>query len=96
MSREPIMTKSITTSTLDSDVQQLIKAAGQGKLRVIFEEDGKPVAAVMPLLSAQAWDTERESFFATFEATAKRSDLSEEEAEELALEAVKAVRSGAS
>ena len=96
MSREPIMTKSISTSTLDSDVQQLIKAAGQGKLRVIFEEDGKPVAAVMPLLSAQVWEAEREEFFATFEEAAKRSDLSDEEAGELALEAVKAVRSGAS
>ena len=96
MIRKPTMTKTITTTMLDPDAQQLIKAAGQGKIRVIFEEDGKPVAAVMPLLSAQAWDAQREAFFATFEETAKRADLSEEEAEELALEAVRAVRSGAS
>jgi len=96
MSREPIMTKSISTSNLDSDAQQLIKAAGQGKIRVIFEEDGKPIAAVMPVLSAQIWEAEREGFFATFEGAAKRSDLSDDEAEERALEAVRAVRSGAS
>ena len=96
MAREPIMTKSITTTTLDADARQLIKAAGEGKIRVIFEEEGRPVAAVMPLLSAQAWEAEREAFFATFEESAKRADLSEAEAEELALEAVRAVRSGAS
>ena len=96
MTREPTMTKSITTSTLDADLQQLIRAAGEGKIRMIFEEDGKPVAAVMPVLSAQTWEAERDAFFATFEETAKRADLSEEEAEELALEAVRAVRSGAS
>ncbi len=96
MTRKPTMTKSITTTMLDPAAQQLIKAAGEGKIRVIFEEDGKPVAAVMPLGSAQEWDTEREAFFETIREMQQSANLTPEEAEELALEAVKAVRAGAS
>ena len=95
MTRKPTMTKAITTTTFDPDVRQLIKAAGEGKIRVIFEEDGKPVAAVMPLGSAQEWEAEREAFFESIREMQEAANLTPEEADELALEAVQAVRTRA-
>jgi len=85
------MTKAIPTTNLDTQTQQLIKQTGQGKLRVVFEEDGKPVAAVMPM-SAQEWEADRKRFFATIRQMQQTANLSEKEADNLALEAVKKVR----
>ncbi len=95
--KQPVPMKTISTTSLDAQTQQLIEQAGQGKILAVFEgKDGKPVAAVMPLGSAQEWDTEREAFFETIREMQQTANLTPEEADELALEAVKAVRAGAS
>jgi prevent-host-death family protein len=66
--------------------------AGRGD-HVIVERHGKPVAAVLPISFYERWNTRRERFFSMLEEIAERSDLSEEEAEQFAEEAVRWVRS---
>ena len=60
--------------------------------RVIVEERGVPVAALVPIEMYAKWKRDREAFFDTMEAAARRANMSEEEADELAQEAVEAVR----
>ena len=70
------------------------KLIGQVRLgrKFVVEEEGKPVAAVVPLQIYNTWKKESKRFFTTMREAAKTANLSEEEADRLADEAVKAVR----
>jgi prevent-host-death family protein len=89
-------TKTIAASDFEPQVRQLIKEAGRGKFHLTVVEDGEPVAVIMPLESAQAWAAERRRFFDSIREMRVAANLSAEEADELAREAVEAVRSRAS
>ena len=69
----------------------LSEVAGKGE-RYVVERHGEPVAAVVPMEVYQQWKMSRETFFATARAAAEQANLSEEEADALAAEAVRAVR----
>lgn len=58
----------------------------------VVERHGEPVAAVVPLRLYEQWKRERNNFFALLHKAQQNANLSEEEAEALALEAVAAVR----
>lgn len=91
--RQPEMKiTTIPTSHLDPEDRQLIREAGEGILQVVFEEDGVPLAVVVPFSSTQQPEIDRDNFFETFVRSAERSDLPADEAEMIALEAVAAVR----
>jgi prevent-host-death family protein len=60
--------------------------------KFVVEEYGEPVAAVVPLAMYTQWKREREAFFDQMEAIAQEVNLSPQEAERIATEAVQAVR----
>jgi prevent-host-death family protein len=59
---------------------------------IVVERHGEPVAAVVPMRIYQQWKRRREALFAKLRLAAERANLSEEEANALAAEAVRAVR----
>jgi prevent-host-death family protein len=58
----------------------------------VVERHGEPVAALVPLRIYEQWKREQDNFFALLDKAQQNANLSEEEAMELALEAVAAVR----
>lgn len=60
--------------------------------RVVVERHGEPVAAVVPIDVYNQWKRSRTEFFERMRQAADRADLSPEEAEQLAADAVTAVR----
>jgi len=60
--------------------------------KFVVERHGAPVAVVVSVEVYEQWKQTRERFFATLAAGQSAADLSEEEAAQLAAEAVQAVR----
>ncbi len=58
----------------------------------VVEYHGEPVAAVVPLRVYEGWKQQREAFFDRLESLAARANLSPEEADQLAAEAVEWAR----
>ena len=58
----------------------------------VLEYHGEPVAAVVPMPLYERWKQQREAFFDHLEAMAATANLSPAEADDLAAEAVRAVR----
>jgi prevent-host-death family protein len=56
--------------------------------KVIVERHGKPMAAVVPLEVYEQWKASRDRFFELIELGARNANLSPEEADRLAEEAV--------
>ncbi len=59
---------------------------------VVVERHGEPVAVVVPLHVYEQWQRSRQSFFDKMRVAAERANMSPEEADALAEEAVRAVR----
>jgi antitoxin (DNA-binding transcriptional repressor) of toxin-antitoxin stability system len=66
-----------------------IRARGE---RFVVERQGEAVAAVVPIAVYQQWKRTREEFLGHMREVADRAQLSPEEADELAAEAVRAIR----
>jgi prevent-host-death family protein len=64
--------------------------AGRGKY--IVERNGEPIAALVPIETYNQWKRRRTLFFDKLRATAQRANLTDEEAIQLANDAVQAVR----
>lgn len=60
--------------------------------KYVVERHGEPVAAVVPIEVYEQWKRQRRAFFDRLAAIAQQADLSPEEADRLAEEAVAAVR----
>ena len=58
----------------------------------VVERHGEPVAALVPIELYERWKRQREEFFAQMHEIAARSNLTPEEADALATEAVQAAR----
>ena len=58
----------------------------------IIARNGKPAAAIVPIEVYESWKRERKAFFVSIRRAQQQSGLSPEEAEELAAEAVAAIR----
>jgi|HubBroStandDraft_4_1064222.scaffolds.fasta_scaffold481579_1 prevent-host-death family protein len=58
----------------------------------VIERHGEAIAAVVPIVLYEQWKRAREAFFDRLEATARRASVPEDEAMELALDAVAKVR----
>jgi prevent-host-death family protein len=59
----------------------------------VLSRNGKPAVAVVPLKVYQDWQRQRQAFFEQMQQTAQQTNLSEEEAMKLALEAQEWARS---
>ncbi len=72
------------------DLLQDVSANGD---RYVVEQDGVPLAAMVPFALYARWKRRREGFFGEMREAADRAGLSETEAAELADDARRAVRS---
>jgi|SRR5216683_6633136 len=70
-------------------ILNLVTSTGE---RFVVEKHGEPVAAVVPIKIYEQWKREREEFFAQMETIAQEVNLSPQDADRIASEAVKAVR----
>ncbi len=73
--------------------QILKEVSGRGD-RYVLEYHGEPVAALVPLALYEGWKRRREAFFERLGDMGAAADLSPDEADELAAEAVRAAREG--
>jgi prevent-host-death family protein len=69
----------------------LNEVAGKGD-RIVVEKHGEPVAVVVPVEVYKQWQAARQQYFDTIRKMAEEANVPEEEAERLAVEAVRAVR----
>jgi prevent-host-death family protein len=60
--------------------------------RFVVERHGTPVAALVPIEVYEQWKQQRQAFFDQLRQAASQTNLSEQEASDLATEAVQAVR----
>jgi len=58
----------------------------------VISRHGKPAAAVVPIQVYEEWKRQRNEFFEFIRQAQQQADLSPEEADQIAVEAVKAVR----
>lgn len=86
------MEKTIGAYEVRRQFGQMLSGILANKDRFIVERHGEPVAAVIPVSVYEEWKKQREAFFDRMEAIAERSNLSPEEADALADEAVAEVR----
>ncbi|MDQ3780040.1 MAG: type II toxin-antitoxin system Phd/YefM family antitoxin [Chloroflexota bacterium] len=86
------MEKTVGAFEARRQLGRILKAvAGRGD-RYVLEYHGEPVAAVVPLALYEGWKRRREAFFDRLEVMATTADLSPEEADALATEAVRTAR----
>lgn len=85
------MAKTISAWEARRQFGKLLRDVSSGK-SVVVESHGEEVAAVVPIEQFRQWEHNKEAFFDKLESMAKRSNLSEEEADALAAEAVAAIR----
>ncbi len=69
---------------------QEVSAKGE---KIVVERHGEPVAVVVPVEVYKQWQRSRQGFFDKLQEMANRANLSPEEADQLAEEAVKWARS---
>ncbi len=91
------MEKTISALEAQRDFYKLLQEVVTNGDRIIVEQHGKLVAAVVPVEVLRQWQRGREEALARLREisnrAAEQADLTEEEADELALEAVRWVRS---
>ena len=73
------------------DVVKDVIARGE---EIIVEQNGQPVAVVMPAEQYRQWQQGRQAFFDRMQAISQHVNMAEEEAEELISEAIISVRRG--
>lgn len=88
------MEKTLAAPDLGRRVDEVLDdVAGNGRRSVyLVERDGQPVAAVVPIAIYEQWKRDRDAFFARMDAAAQRANLSPDEADRLADEAVRWAR----
>lgn len=86
------MEKSIGVAEAGRDFERVLDGVTQRGDRYLLERQGEPVAAVVPLELYEQWQRAREAFFSQLQAVSEHAGLDSGEAEELADEAVHAVR----
>ena len=88
------MTQTVDSADVGEKLRGLLRDLEATRQDIVVERDGKPVAALVPINTYLLWKQKRDEFFAEWEAIAKRANLSEDEAMELALREQRAHRAG--
>ncbi len=88
------MERTVSAPEAGRQFDQLLAAVARGD-QVIVERAGEPVAAVVPMAVYERLKQTRTDGFDLMRKAAERANMSEEEADALALEAVAAVRAEA-
>ena len=86
------MEKTIGDIEVRDALTRILEEVSSNGDRVVIEHDGKPVAAVVPMDVYNQWKRSRADFFDRLHQASERADLTPEEADQLAADAVGAVR----
>lgn len=86
------MEKTIAASGARRQFVRMLEEVSARGDRFVVERRGEPVAALVPIAVYEHWKRGREEFFDRLQVIAERANLPPDEAEELAREAVRAVR----
>ena len=87
------MEKAIGAVEAGRSFEQILQDVATNGDRVVVEQEGEPVAAVIPIDMYNQWKKSRADFFARMREVSARANLTPEEADQIAAEAVAAVRS---
>ncbi len=71
---------------------EILRAVSADGDRYVVEDRGEAVAVVVPVDLYERWKRDRDEFFDDLERLGRRASLSPEEADEIAEEAVNAIR----
>ena len=86
------MDKSIGIAEARTSLREIVDRVQLKGDSYIINRNGKPAAAVVPVQVYENWKRERKAFFEQVRTFQKRANLDPEEADKLAMEAVRAVR----
>jgi len=86
------MEKVIDTAEVGRSLGRILQDVATNGDRVVVERNGEAIAAVIPMDVYNQWKRTREAFFERMRHVSKRANLSPDEADQLAAEAVAAVR----
>jgi prevent-host-death family protein len=86
------MEKGISIGDARQQLESIVQEVQVRGDRYVVSQDGEPVAVVIPVELYEQWKRDREVFFQRWDAIAVRADVPPDEAEDLAQEAVRAVR----
>ncbi|HEX8228523.1 MAG TPA: type II toxin-antitoxin system Phd/YefM family antitoxin [Chloroflexia bacterium] len=75
------------------NLEKIVQRVAENNDKVVLEVEGQARAVVVPIEIYEQWKRSRDDFFETMRLAAERSNLSPEEAHELATEAVAWARS---
>ena len=72
---------------------RILSDVGYKGRSVVVEKNGEELAAIVPIKILKDWQQERKAFFDTIHAIQKEVNFPPEQAEKLAVEAVRVIRS---
>lgn len=87
------MEKTVSSQDAPGRFGDLLQGVSNNGDRYVVEEDGVPLAAVVPFALYAQWKRRREGFFGQMRDAANRANLGETEAIRVADDAKRAVRS---
>ena len=87
-----IMEKTVSAFEVRRSFGQMLQDILTRGDKFVVERHGTPVAVVVPIEVYEQWKQNRERFFETLRTAQANANLSDEEATQLAAEAVKAAR----
>lgn len=86
------MERKVTAEQAENQFGTMLKGVCKAGDNFVVEQDGEPVAAVVPYWMYKQWMERRKAFFDRAAAIAERVNMDPDEAMELALEAQREVR----
>ncbi|MBI4672705.1 MAG: type II toxin-antitoxin system prevent-host-death family antitoxin [Chloroflexi bacterium] len=88
------MDKSIGIAEARTTLREIVDQVQLKGESYIIKRNGKPAAAVVPVAVYENWKRERKAFFDQVRVFQQRANLDPAEADQLAAEAIRAVRKG--
>ncbi len=85
--------ETMDVSDAGRNLEEIVQRVAKNNDNVVLEIEGQAKAVVVPLSIYEQWKRAREEFFETMRIAAERANLSPEEADKLAAEAVAWARS---
>ncbi|MCB0194813.1 MAG: type II toxin-antitoxin system Phd/YefM family antitoxin [Anaerolineae bacterium] len=90
------MEKTIGVTQARSELNTIVEQVEREGETFIIQRHGKAAAVLVPIELYEMWKQQKESFFDTFRQTQKQADLDADLAEEIAAEAISAIRESTS
>ena len=88
------MDKTVGMAEARSHLRDIVDQVERQSDTFIIHRNGRPAAAVVPIEVYESWKRQRREFFDLIRQTQKASNLTPEQAQRVAAEAVRAVRRG--